>query len=267
VSKVTLAQLNPTVGDVSGNLAQLQKTVKEAAGDSPDLVVFPEMFLCGYPSLDLLERKAFIREIQSAVHEIVKFSRGFPEIGILFGCPLPTKKNQGKGLYNSALLVSNGGTIAQMNKSLLPTYDVFDETRYFDASASVEPVRFKGKLLGISICEDAWNDPELWHRPIYTHDPIAQLAEKGAELMINISASPFYLGKDVVRFKLIHNHVLRHKVPFIFVNQVGGNDELIFDGTSFVVDASGGLILSLPSFQTAVGTIDLRREKTPSDLS
>ncbi len=255
--KITLAQLNPIIGDVNGNLKQITKTITAVAQQSPDLIVFPELVLSGYPPHDLLERSAFIRAIQASVRELVLYSRGFPQIGVLFGAPLPTDKDQGKGLYNSALLIQNGEIIAQVNKSLLPTYDVFDEARYFDIASAVLPVAFKNELLGISICEDAWNNPEQWYRPIYIFDPISQLVDKGATLLLNISASPFSLGKDEIRYRLYRNHALKHHRPFVSVNQVGGNDELVFDGSSMVLNAAGELMATLPSFQTACATVDL----------
>lgn len=254
--RITLAQLNPTVGDISGNLENLETVLKNEAEKS-DLVVFSELFLCGYPPRDLLERAGFLNELKKAEKKIVFISKHYPTTGILFGVPCTSKKNHGKGFYNSALLIQNGKILFQANKSLLPTYDVFDEHRYFDPAEAIKTIPFKNEVLGISICEDAWNDPEMWYRPIYTIDPISSLAEKGASIFINISASPFHLGKDSIRFRLLKNHVKKHKKPFVFLNQVGGNDDLIFDGTSIVLDKNGNIITQFPSFKTHCATIDL----------
>jgi len=259
--KITLAQLNPTVGDISGNLSQLEALLKNEANNS-DLVIFPELFLCGYPPRDLLERSGFLRELKTAEEKIVAISKQYPKTGILFGIPVATKKQQGKGFYNSALLIQEGNIIFQANKSLLPTYDVFDEYRHFDPAEEIQVIPFKNEILGISICEDAWNDPEMWHRPIYTVDPISELAKKGATIFINISASPFHLGKDSIRYRLIKNHVTRHKKPFVFLNQIGGNDDLIFDGTSLVLDQNGDLVKQFPSFKPHIETIDTERNSS-----
>ncbi len=257
--KVSMVQLNATVGDIRGNLKKFKAAVEHVAPEKPDLVISQELFLSGYPPRDLLERQAFIDRVQGAIRDLLQFSLRYKNTGLLIGAPLPTGRNQGKGLFNSALLIYRGEILAQVNKSLLPTYDVFDEARYFDPSSSSElhPVPFKGERLGITICEDAWNDPELWYRPIYWFDPVARLAEMGATVMVNLSASPFNLGKDAVRYRLVHNHASKHGVPFVLVNQIGGNDELIFDGTSLAVDARGRLLAQLPSFQEAIATVEL----------
>ncbi len=253
--KITLAQLNPIVGDVSGNLAKALGVLKEA-GPHSDLIVFPELFLVGYPPRDLLESPALIRRVQEAIGELCEQSRGYPGAGLLVGAPRPTGVSTGKGLYNSAVLIYRGEVVFQRNKSLLPTYDVFDEIRYFDAAPEVTPFPFKDEVLGISICEDAWCDPEVWCSRLYPADPIKELAQKGATVMINISASPFQVGKEEVRYHLLNYHVKNHGRPFIYVNQIGGNDELIFDGESMALDGGGALMAHLPAFAEAVVTFD-----------
>jgi NAD+ synthase (glutamine-hydrolysing) len=254
--RVTIAQLNPTVGDYTGNLDRIRQLLARCADEAPDLVILPELFLCGYPPRDLLERHWFIQQSLEAVDQLRALSQRYPETGILVGAPLPTGRPTGKGLYNAALLICNGEVVFQQNKSLLPTYDVFDEARYFDPADQVAVVPFRGEMLGISICEDAWNDPELWLRVPYDADPIASLAAAGATLLINISASPFWVGKDTIRYRLLSNHARRHRLPFIFVNQVGANDELIFDGRSLVVNGSGQPVVIFPSFREEVQTVD-----------
>jgi NAD+ synthase (glutamine-hydrolysing) len=253
--KITLAQLNPIVGDVTGNLKKVVDTLEEYAGET-DLIIFSELFLVGYPPRDLLEQPALIEATQAAVQKLLAASRRFPKTGVLVGAPMPTGLDTGKGLNNCALLICGGEIVFRQNKSLLPTYDVFDETRHFAPGAQVDVINFQGETLGISICEDAWYDPELWSRRLYPCDPIQVLAQKGATLLINISASPFQVGKEGVRYHLFHNHCRRFGLPFIYVNQVGGNDELIFDGRSKALDSRGEAVAVLPGFREAVVTVD-----------
>jgi len=255
--KITMAQLNPTVGDVAGNQAKIVRTLAAAAAEGSALVVFPELFLTGYPPKDLVERPWFIDKVVAAVRDLTRLSEAHPDTGLLFGAPMPTRRDVGKPLSNSAVLIHAGRVLLEQPKSLLPTYDVFDETRYFAPAADIRTVPFMGETLGVSICEDAWNDPELWpHGRLYSTDPIAILAAKGATLLINISASPFYAGKEEIRFRLIRNHARKHGRPFVFVNQVGGNDELVFDGVSFAFDRAGEPVAISPAFKEDVRTVD-----------
>jgi len=260
--KVAVAQLNPVVGDVEGNLEKAKRTLSQFEGKA-DLLIFPELFLVGYPPRDLLKRPSFIRKVQTALDRLVEISGELSRTGIVIGAPTPTGKDEGAGLYNSAFLICDGEVLAVQHKSLLPNYDVFDETRYFDPAPEVAVTPFRGEVLGISICEDAWNDPALWPTRLYSFDPIEALAKKGATLLINISASPFHLGKEQVRFGLIRRHARRYGVPFIYVNQVGGNDELIFDGSSLCIDGDGNAIKIFPSFEEAVGIADLAVRGNP----
>jgi NAD+ synthase (glutamine-hydrolysing) len=253
--KITLAQLNPIVGDVSGNLRKVIDTLEQRASET-DLIVFSELFLVGYPPRDLLEQPALIEKTQNAVQELQAASRKFPRTGVLVGAPMPTGLDTGKGLHNCALLIYGGEILFRQNKSLLPTYDVFDETRHFAPATQMEVVPFKGETLGVSICEDAWYDPELWSRRLYPCDPIQVLAQKGATILINISSSPFQVGKEEVRYRLFHNHAQRFGLPFIYVNQVGGNDELIFDGRSLALDNRGEALAVAPAFREALITVD-----------
>ena len=255
--KITLAQLNPTVGDIRGNVAKVKQTLAQCSKDSPDLVVFPELFLVGYPPRDLLERPSFIARTEEATLELLEVSQKYPQTGIIVGAPQLGLLSTGKGLHNSALLIHQGQLLFTQHKSLLPTYDVFDEPRYFDPAADDSVVKFKDRTLGISICEDAWNDPALWHRPTYSYDPIEVLAEKGADLIINIAASPFHRGKEKLRYDIVRSHATKHRIPFLFVNQVGANDELIFDGRSICLDGAGDLMAVLPPFVEQVETISL----------
>jgi NAD+ synthase (glutamine-hydrolysing) len=262
--RITLAQLNPVVGDLKGNISKLKNALDQASRDSSDLLILPELFLVGYPPKDLLERRWFILQVKQAIEEVAELSDNYPETGILFGAPQPTGKDTGKGLYNSAILVYRGRVLSTNHKSLLPTYDVFDETRYFDPALDTHTVPFKGEMLGISVCEDAWNTQQLWPRGrYYTFDPIEGLRKKGASLLINISASPYEMGKEEIRYQLIRSHAQRHKTPFIFVNQIGGNDELIFDGRSLCIDRNGEPIVVFPAFDEQVQTIETNLTGTP----
>ena len=260
--KVAIAQLNPVVGDVEGNLEKATKTLSRFEGKA-DLLVFPELFLAGYPPRDLLKRASFIRKVQAALDQLVEVSGDLPRTGIVIGAPVSTGKDEGAGLYNSAFLICGGEVLAVQHKSLLPTYDVFDETRYFDPAPEINVVPFRDEVLGISICEDAWNDPALWPTRLYSFDPIEALAKMKATLLINISASPFHLGKERVRFGLISRHARKYGMPFVYANQVGGNDELIFDGSSFCIDGEGNAIEIFPSFEEKVGIADIAARGRP----
>ncbi len=254
--KITIAQMNPTVGDIDGNSNRIKNTLNDCVDNSTDLIIFPELFLTGYPPRDLLERPWFISKVEEAVQKLTEISNQYPETGILFGAPISTGKDAGRGLYNSALLICGGKVVFRQHKSLLPTYDVFDEARYFDPAPNIETASFKDEVLGISICEDAWNDPELWIKRNYSLDPIEELHRRGATVFINLSASPFYIGKEKTRFRILQSHAGKHQTPFVFVNQVGGNDELIFDGRSMFVDRTGEPAEIFPSFKEHVKTID-----------
>ncbi|RKX25773.1 MAG: NAD+ synthase [Candidatus Zixiibacteriota bacterium] len=259
--KVTIAQLNPIVGDVLGNVEKLKKVFR-AEHTRSDLIVAPELFVCGYPPRDLLKRPAFLDQVDAAAEELKRFTAEYPEIGLVVGFPVrPSTDNDGR-LFNAAVLMYGGEVVFRQAKSLLPTYDVFDETRYFEVAESVSVIDFKGMKLGLNVCEDAWSNRGTWVSPAYDLDPVKAQVDAGADLLINISASPFKVGKDEIRFRLIQGHAQRHGKPFVYVNQVGGNDELIFDGCSLAFDADGKLIAALPSFKEQVVTLDLSSKGT-----
>ncbi len=246
---LAIAQFNPRVGDVAGNVGHVARALRLCEADPPDLLVFPELFLTGYPPRDLLEKRWFIDRAQEGIGQVCELSARHPRTAVLLGAPRPTGSAAGRGLFNAAVLVEGGRVVFEQPKTLLPTYDIFDECRYFDPAVRVEPVRFRGRMLGISVCEDAWNSPGAGPvAGLYSRDPMQELATRGAELFINLSASPYCLGKDRLRERLVCGQAARHGRPFVYVNQVGGNDELIFDGASLVSDARGRLALRAPSF-------------------
>lgn len=255
--RISIAQLDPVVGDIDGNILKLKKTIEDCAGNGSELVVFPELYLTGYPPRDLLDYRGFIRRVERGVASILDFSRKYPGTAIIFGSPSINKNTEGKGLYNSAYFVLNGRILHIHHKMLLPTYDVFDESRYFDVDDTLKPVEYREFKIGITVCEDAWNDPEYWPvRRLYRQDPVAILVKRGADLLINISASPFNAGKEVLRYNIFINQVKRHRKGFLFVNQVGGNDELIFDGRSFYIKPDGNPAFAIDAFEEKVFTFD-----------
>ncbi len=255
--KITVAQFNPVVGDVDGNYERIEQGLEHAARDGADIAVFPELFVTGYPPKDLLEHTWFMRRVRDTLRRIEKLSGRFSDVGIVVGAPVAESGRHEDGLFNAAVLFYRGRIEAVRHKALLPTYDVFDETRYFARAENIEPVTFKDEKIGLSICEDAWNDPALWTGTRrYSFDPIAELARKGATLFINISASPFTIGKEEIRFRLISGHAKKHGIAFVYVNQIGGNDELIFDGRSIFVDRDGMPVVFFPSFTEHIETVD-----------
>ena len=256
IMKITIAQLNPAIGDIKGNIKKARQAITASKTGNPDLIVFPELYLTGYPPRDLLDSKWFIEQVKQAEKKLIQISMKNPGMGILMGTVLPANNKKGKKLHNAAVLFYKGKIISKTCKTLLPAYDVFDETRYFQHGEEIKPVKFKGNKIGITICEDAWNihTPPLKER--YNIDPVKILAAKGIDLLINISASPFHIGKESLRYKLFKNHAKKHKIPVVFVNQTGGNDELIFDGRSMFFNKEGYLNAILPSFGEKIKTID-----------
>ncbi len=237
--KIALAQINTTVGDITGNRDLVFRAMEKARNSGAKLAVFPELCLTGYPPRDLLGLHGFVESNLSALREIASRS---DRMGVVIGFVDRNPNKEGRDFYNSAAFLAEGKVQAVIHKTLLPTYDVFDEDRYFEGSKSVQLVRFNGHALGISICEDAWNAKDFWPKPLYSTDPIRNLAEKGADLFINISASPYEMGKPRIRFQMLLEHVQKHHIPLIYVNLVGGNDDLLFDGSSLALGKNGNVI-------------------------
>jgi NAD+ synthase (glutamine-hydrolysing) len=243
--KILLAQINTIVGALEHNTRTVIETIRKARAQSCDLVVFPELTLTGYPPKDLVEKKWFVEKNGQQLEAIAHETEG---IGAIVGHLAPNPSTEGKGVFNSAALLCDKSISSVHYKSLLPTYDVFDEARYFDPAPCVAPVLFRGKRLGISICEDIWNDQLYWDRRLYKRDPILELAEQGVDLMINISASPFTLNKRQIKHDMFSQVARRHQVPLVHTNLVGGNDSLIFDGWSNVFSAQGEIIAQARDF-------------------
>ncbi len=249
--KLALAQVNPTVGDLAGNRRLVEESIHRAREARADLVVFPEMVLTGYPPMDLLHREGFVKDQLRELETLAKASQG---ITVVLGAVLSEENLRPKGLQNAGVVFSDGKMIGTRAKSLLPTYDVFDERRYFAAGEKREPLHVPAlnAHLGLAICEDTWT-PHVE----YQIDPVSELAAAGATHIINPSASPWHAGKPLQRREMLCQIASDHALPLIFVNQVGGNDELLFDGGSFVSDERGRVIATLPLFESAFSVVDL----------
>ncbi|NLW51617.1 MAG: NAD+ synthase [Candidatus Brocadiaceae bacterium] len=255
--KVALAQINTTVGDVEGNARKAIEAIRRAAELRAELVVLPELTLSGYPPMDLVERRAFIEANERALQQVADAARGIRAVVGHVGRVAPQAGRPGA---NSASLVGDGRVLDRRDKVLLPTYDVFDEARLFEPAAGNTPVRLDSHALGVTICEDMWNDRFFWPRRRYGVDPVEGLAAAGVDLMLNLSASPFSIGKADVRRKMLAAMARRHGVPFACVNLVGGNDQLIFDGRSLAVDARGRLIAEAAAFAEDMLIVDTQAE-------
>lgn len=244
--KICLAQINPTVGAFKQNTRKICRFIDDARKMGADLVIFPEMSIVGYPPKDLLELSGFVDRNLKALEEVVNSVTG---ISAIVGFVDRNEARRGRNLYNAAAYIHNKKIVSRHYKSLLPTYDVFDEERYFEPTHIISTTMISGRRFGISICEDTWGVNVIWPRTIYHKDPVKSMIKQGAEIIINISASPFTIGKQDVRLKMLTNHVKRHNVPLIYVNQIGGNDDLIFDGNSMVINKNGVVVDRALSFE------------------
>lgn len=250
---IAIAQINPTVGDIQANVRKIIEFGHRAQAQNADLVVFPELSICGYPPMDLLLKDSFIRANLEGLDCIARDLAG---IDVLVGF---VDKNNGPGrpLHNACALLRGGRRAAVQYKTLLPTYDVFDEDRYFEPAKDHVGLAIGDTVFGVSICEDLWTDEVVYPTPRYNVDPILRLREQQITALINISASPYIVDKEHVRHDLIRNQAVRHGIPVIYVNQVGGNDELIFDGRSIAVDATGKLIAAAAAFEEDLIIVDI----------
>ena len=234
--KIALAQINPVIGDFKHQFEHITVAAAGARDKGCDLVIFPELALCGYPPRDLLEQKAFVESNQRCLNRLVATLEG---VGVVVGYVEANPDDMAKPLFNAAVLFEDGQILHSVHKQLLPSYDVFDERRHFEPGRPSRPFTYKGHRIGLTICEDAWNDKDVFKRRIYAVDPVTQLATEGADLLINISASPFHMGKRAFRDRMLASEARKHGIPIIFVNQVGGNDHILFDGASAVFDGRG----------------------------
>lgn len=255
--RVALLQINPTAGDIAGNSALIVQGAKRAQQQGADLVVTPELALMGYLPRDLLMNQGFVRRSCQALHDIAAELADAPPM--LVGVATPNPSEMGRPLFNSAVLLDRGTVGQSFHKTLLPTYDVFDEDRYFEPSVGPQILELNGQRLGISICEDVWNDKDFWQRHRYHQDPIELLAQAGAQAIINLSSSPFIAGKQVLRERMLGHMAQKYRLPVAYVNQVGGNDDLIFDGRSCAFDAKGELFARARGFQEDVIVVDLAK--------
>jgi NAD+ synthase (glutamine-hydrolysing) len=244
--KIALGQINPTIGDFTGNSKKIIESSRQALALGAEMVLFPELAVCGYPPRDLLEKPAFVERNQQVVNQI---AQAVPQITIICGFVSPAKVETGKSVMNSAAVLRQGAVQFVQSKMLLPTYDVFDEMRYFDPAESQKLLPLAGKEFALTICEDAWNDKHFWHRRLYRVDPVDELLHAGGNMVLNISASPFHLGKRELRRQMLATIARDNKVPVLFVNQVGGNDSLIFDGSSMVIAPNGQIVAQAKSFE------------------
>lgn len=260
--RILLAQINPKVGDIDGNIIQIEGAMDRAKRCKADLVVFPEMAVCGYPPKDLLLRDSFVRKCESAVQHLAN-----KRFGVTAIVGTVTRNNDGS-LFNAAAIIGSNTVVRWYHKRLLPTYDVFDESRYFAAGESTCVVDICGRRVGVTICEDMWGVgvyPSMISGRGYGMDPVAQTVEAGADMVVNISASPFSVGKQAVRESLMRAHSDSLGVPFVYVNQVGANDDLVFDGASVIV-LSGDVACRAEPFQEHLRMFEIGSDKQTSSI-
>ena len=244
--KIALGQINPTVGDFSGNAAKIIDFSQRARAAGAGLILFPELSVCGYPPRDLVERSSFVASNLDSAERIAAATTG---IAVICGLVTPADSDTGKSVMNSAVLLMDGKIALTQSKMLLPTYDVFDEMRNFAPSKSQQLFPFCGNRMALTICEDAWNDKQFWPKRLYTIDPVEKLIQTGGNFVLNISASPFWIGKREFRREMLASIARHHNVPVALVNQVGGNDSLVFDGSSIVLNREGNVIAQGKSFE------------------
>ena len=255
--KIALCQINPTVGDIAGNAAKVRDNLRRAADAGARLAIFPELVIIGYPPKDLLLKPAVLVECEDALADLAAECRTLTAV---IGYPCPSDKPDGRALYNAAAVCTGGRVVHRHYKSLLPTYDVFDELRYFEPGPPVDLTHVDGLPLGISICEDLWNEKGVVSRQLYHDNPMDELARLGARLFVNCSASPFVIRKHEFRLKLMSSVARRLGLPIAYCNQVGGNDELVFDGNSCVIDAAGRVVAHAKGFEEDLLLADVAGE-------
>ena len=253
--KIALAQIDPTIGDFTGNLKKIMDASRRAAEMGARLAVFSELSICGYLPADFLEKPSFLARCRTAVEELAAATRDLP-VAVLTGAAFAAPEGSGKPAVNAAVLLDKGQVLLEQHKRLLPFYDVFDEQRYFQAGRSQQVVELDGVRLAVSVCEDAWNDKHFWPRRLYSTDPMEELMTQRPEIHVNISASPFWHGKREVRREMLAAIARRDGIPVVLSNQVGGNDSLIFDGSSLALNSRGELVAQAASFAEDLVVVD-----------
>jgi NAD+ synthase (glutamine-hydrolysing) len=253
--RIALLQINPTAGDLAGNASLIAEAARKAASAGADLAVTPELALLGYLPRDLLMNRGFVRRSGEMLDRLAAGLASGPPL--LVGVATPNHSDRGRPLFNSAVLLQGGAPTATFHKTLLPTYDVFDEDRYFEPAPEPQILELNGWRLGISICEDVWNDRDFWNRRRYHQDPIESLARAGAQAIVNLSASPFTVGKELVRERMLGHTAAKYGIPLVVAYQVGGNDDLIFDGRSSAFDARGNLFGRAKGFEPDLLVADI----------
>jgi NAD+ synthetase len=260
--KIAIAQINPIIGDFKHNFDKMKLFANQAKKLHCDLIVFSELVITGYPPRDLLERTDFIDENLTCLERLLTSIRG---IGVICGFVDKNPEGKGKPLYNGAILFEDEKIIHKVHKRLLPTYDIFDELRYFEPGKKSLPCSYKGSKIGLTICEDAWNDEDFFQERVYAHDPVAQIVQAGADLVINIAASPYYLGHDTFRQNMFAFMAQKYRLPFLCSNQVGGNDSVLFDGSSTVFDKNGNIIARASDFTEDIVIFDSKTLQAGKD--
>lgn len=251
--KIALAQINTTVGDFEGNVAKILQYARMAVEREADLVVFPEMAVCGYPPRDLVERQDFIDQSEA---ELSRLSHLLPNIPALIGYVRASNVQLGKAVSNAAALIYRGKILLDYVKILLPFYDVFDESRYFEPGNTVGILDLEGTRIGVTICEDIWNDKNFWRKRFYPRDPVEEITKAGAKVLLNIASSPFSTEKIKLRHDMLRTIAVEHQIPVAYVNHVGGNDQLILDGSSLAFAADGELIARAKAFEEDMVVLD-----------
>ncbi|MGZ4808925.1 MAG: NAD+ synthase [Thermoanaerobaculia bacterium] len=262
--KIYIGQINPTVGALTANAEMIERVYKEGTRAGADVVMVPELAVVGYPPLDLLDRDVFIDAAEQVASSLIKMTG---DVTLIFGCITRNRSWCGKPVHNSALVAQRGKLLLEQHKMLLPTYDVFDEMRYFEPARSVSIVEIAGMRAGVSICEDFWYDDEILGTKLYCDNPVDQLARQGAEVLLNISASPFNAGKRKARYDIFSRIAQRYGAPIVYANVVGGNDELLFDGSSIVIDRAGRTIFCAPAFEEHSALVQLSGSPCESVMS
>ncbi len=253
--RIALGQINTTVGDLAGNAALILKTARKAAESAADVVVFPELSLIGYPPQDLLDRPALFEQAAHTLDQLAADAASL-RIAIICGTVEQAAVNEGKRIWNTAAVLQRGKVHFRQHKMLLPNYDVFDEQRYFRSADKQDLLQLGANPVALTICEDAWNDKRYWDKRLYERDPVDELAAQGAKVLISINASPYQIGKRARRRDIFAATARHHGIPVVYVNQVGGNDQLVFDGSSFALDATGKLIAQAASFAEDLVFVD-----------